>query len=275
MIRDTIERTVIWIGLALFAFFLLYPFWIAIWGGLKTIPQIYDTLVFEPVLHISTEPAAQAISLIWKPMLYSLYIAVLTTLIAVSFGILGGYVLIQGRSRFTNVVLAMVLFAIYIPPVTKLLPTLKIIQTIGLYDTNFAVGLAVGAAMLPMATILYRQFFRRLPKSYWEVNALAGGNHFDALFRVVVPLAKVPTVTVAVLSLGIGWNVFLLPLVLTAGNIMSRPVGVAISMLRTAATEDGSINVMLIGAIIAAIPPVLLYLFGQRYVTSGFRTTGE
>ena len=129
--------------------------------------------------------------------------------------------------------------------------------------------------MLPMATVLCRQVFRMFPRSYWEVNALACGNHFDALFRIVVPLSKVPAVTVSVLSLGTGWNVFLLPLVLTAGNISSRPVGVAISMLRNAAREDGSVNVMLIGAIIAAIPPVLLYLFGQRYVTSGFRTTGE
>lgn len=275
MHRETIERAIVWLLLGLLGFFLLYPFWNAIWGGLKTISQIYETRVFEPVTDVTFGPAREALAQIWKPMLHSLYIAVLTTVIAVTFGILGGYVLIRGPRTLTRTVLAMVLFAIYIPPVTKLLPTLKIIQWLGLYDTNFAVGLAVGAAMLPMATILYRQFFHRLPKSYFEVNSLAGGNHLDALFRIVVPLAKVPTVTVAVLSLGTGWNVFMLPLVLTAGNIMSRPVGVAIGMLRNASVEDGSINVMLAGAIIAAIPPVALYLFGQRYVTSGFRTIGE
>ena len=272
--RETIERTVIWFFLIAFALFMLYPFWVALWGGLKSLPQIYETRVFVPAIDPDFSAVSEAFEKIRGPFVHSVSIAVMTALIAIFGGMLGGYVLVRGQFRGIGVIFALVLFAIYIPPVTKLLPTLKIIQWLGLYDTNFAVGLAAGGAMMPMSTILYRQFFLRFPKSYWEVNSLAGGNHIDGFFRIALPLAKVPTVTVAVLALGVGWNVYMLPLVLTGGSYLDRPIGVALGELRTAAGEDGSLNVMLAGAVMAAIPVVILYLFAQKYVVRGFRNTG-
>ena len=90
----------------------------------------------------------------------------------------------------------------------------------------------------------------------------------------MLPLSKIPTVTVAVLSLGVGWNVFLFPLVLTTGSPEDRPIGVTLSALRAAAEQDGTFNHMLAAGILAAIPPVILFLIAQRYITSGFRTMG-
>jgi glucose/mannose transport system permease protein len=272
--REKLEQAVIWLGLLLFAFFFLYPFWIALWGSLKSIPVMNQTRVFAPTLRISLEPIREALEVLRKPFGHSVVIALTVSLTAIAGGVMGGYALLAGRFRGKGVILALVLFGIYIPAITKLLPTLKIVQFLGLYDTSFAVGLSVGAMMLPMSTILYRQFYRQIPESFTEAAVLEGGNHLDVLGRIVAPLSKVPSVAVGVLALGTGWNVFMLPLVLTTGNPNDRPIGVALSNLRTAAEQDGTFNVMLAAGVLAAVPPIILYLVAQRYVTAGFRSLG-
>jgi ABC-type glycerol-3-phosphate transport system permease component len=272
--RDKIERAVIWIGLFLFMFFFLYPFWIALWGSLKSLYVMNQTKVFQPTLNITLEPMRAAFEKLRRPAIHSVIIALTVSLIAIFGGMLGGYALVRGRFRGISVILALVLFGIYIPGATKLLPTLRIIMFLGIYDTPFAVGLSVGSMMLPMSTILYRQFYQQFPKSFYEVAVIAGGNHLDIFGKIVVPMSKVPTVTVAVLSLGVGWNVFLFPLVLTTGSPEDRPIGVTLSALRAAAEQDGTFNEMLAAGILAAIPPIILFLIAQRYITSGFRSIG-
>jgi glucose/mannose transport system permease protein len=207
-------------------------------------------------------------------MWHSLQIAVTTTFFATIFGILGGYVLARGRFRGVRVIFGLVLFGIYIPGITKMLPTLKMIQFLGLYDTDFGVGLAVGSMMLPMSTILYRQFYLQIPQSFYEMASLSGANHLDILTRIVVPLSKVPSVTVAVLSLAIGWNVYLLPLILTTGSPFERPIAVTLAELKEEAMQYATFSDMLAAGVLAAIPPVILYLIAQRYVTAGFRHMG-
>lgn len=268
------ERLVMWFVLALFLFFILYPFWIGVLTSLKDIRQLFNTLSFVPTLQPTLDSYVYVLGLFRGPIGHSAYIAVVVSLVGISLGMVGGYCLRDRRSPLISIVFAMVLFGIYIPPVTKLLPTIRIVQMVGLYNTNLGVGLAVGSMFLPMATILYRQAYMQYPESFFELARLEGANHLDVFFRVIVPLSKLPTVTVGILSLGTGWNVFLFPLVMTTGSMSRRPVGVALSMLRDAAVMDGTYNNLLAGAIVTAIPPIILYLVGQRYITKGFRTMG-
>ena len=275
MIRSSrAERILVWIVLVVFLFFILYPFWIGLVTSLKPLQEFYSTMVFAPSLQPTLAAYQHVIGLFSRPILSSLYIAVVVSIVGISLGMVGGYCLRDRRSAIIAVVFALVLFGNYIPPITKLLPTIRIVQIFGLFNTNLGVGLAVGSMFLPMATILYRQSYTQFPDSFFELAKLEGANHIDVFFRVIVPLSKIPTVTVGILSLGTGWNVFLFPLVMTTGSMSRRPLGVALSMLRDAAVHDGTYNNLLAGTIIMALPPILLYLVGQRYITQGFRALG-
>lgn len=274
MKKPIVDKIVVGLMLVIFGFFFLYPFWIGFWAALKSLKVMNATAVWAPTLQLTLQPARDALVQLWRPAWHSIVIAGLVSVLAIAGGATGGYVLISGKFRMKGVILALVLFGIYIPGATKLLPTLKLVQWLGLYDTDFAVGLSVGAMMLPISTILFRQFYRQFPSSFFEAAVIAGGNHLDIFGRIVIPLSKIPTVTVAVLSLGTGWNVYLLPLVLTTGSPKDRPVGVLLSNLRAGAMQDGTFNMMLAAALLAALPPILLYIFAQKYITTGFRSLG-
>lgn len=263
-----------WMGIALFLFFILYPFWIAFLTSFKDLAQVFATRPFEPTLQPTFEAYAYVFSVFRRPMLLSLGIALTVTLVSILAGTVGGYCLSQARMRGLSIVVALVVFGLYIPPATKLLPSMRIVQFLGLYNTNLGVGLVVGAQFLPMATILYRQFYLQYPDSFFELAKLEGANHFDVYGRIIVPLSAAPTATVFIMALSIGWNVFLYPLVLTRGSLTRRPVGVALNMLAEAAVQDGTYHFLMAGALISALPPVILYFVGQRYVVTGFRTMG-
>ena len=273
--RLNLEFLLMWTIIIVFSFFLLYPFWIAICTSLKNLNQFFETKVYVPVfLNGTIRPYIEAFSQLAIPMLHSLFIAIVTVTIAIFFGMVGGYVLTAARFKGASIVFAFVVFAIYIPVETRLLPLLKIIQLLGLYNTDFGVGLAVGSTMLPMSTILFRQFYVNIPKSFYEVAEIAGADHIQVFQMIIMPLSKIPIVTVTVLSFGIGWNAFMLPLIFTTGSYTDRPIGVALSSMHAAAVQDGTFNRMIAGALLTSIIPIIIYLFAQEYITSGFRSMG-
>jgi glucose/mannose transport system permease protein len=274
MKRKIIEKIIIGLGVIFFAFFFLYPFWISFWGALKTLPEIYGTEIFKPTLLPTFQPFIEVWLRIKSPMLISLQISLIVTFVSVFFGILGGYSLVVVKFKGINILVSLCVFGIYIPATTRILPIIKLIQFIKLYDTNLGVGIAVGCTLVPLSTILYRQFFKGIPKTFFEAAAISGANHLQILSKIVLPLSKIPSITVAVLSLSVGWNVILLPLILTTGSLETRPVAILLQQLYTEAQQFATFNEMLAGGILAALPPIIIYLIAQNYVTQGFRQLG-
>lgn len=272
--RDIIERVITWAALVFFAFFFLYPFWNVIWGSVKTIPQFSSTLIFEPIANPTFEPFMSALAELARPLWVSFLVAAFTVLISVVFGALGGYCLSRSRYKLTGTLLALVLFGLYIPGVTKLIPLLRVTQLLGIYNTPWGVGIAIGSVQLPISTVLYRQYYKQLPESLFESARISGANHLHMFSGIVIPLSQVPAVTVAVQAFTIGWNNLLFPLVLTSGTASSRPAAITVANLRIAAQREATYNQMLSAGIIAAIPVIVLYLVFQRYVTGGFRQIG-
>jgi ABC-type sugar transport system permease subunit len=228
--RSLVEKVVIWTGIVVFTIFFLYPFWISVVGAFKTIPQMIDTLPFVPVLNPTLEAYEKAWNVLRNPFFVSFQLSLLATSISVFFGLIGGYALVKAKYRWAIVVLALVLFALHIPPST--LPALKVVQFLRLYNTIFGVGLALGSRLLPISTMLYRQFFAQIPEVLYEVAVIEGANHFQILGSIVIPLARIPAIIVTVLSFGTGWNVLMEPLVLTSGRAEFRPVAVALTLLK-------------------------------------------
>jgi ABC-type glycerol-3-phosphate transport system permease component len=146
---------------------------------------------------------------------------------------------------------------------------------LGLYDTDIGLGLILGIALVPLSTILYRQFFVQVPETILDSARVDGGNHFHLLGAIVLPMAKVPMVTVSILSFAIGWNAFLRAVVLTSGDMRSRPMSITIQNLHFFAEQYNKFNEMLAGAIIMAAVPMAMYFFGQRYITQGLRSMGS
>ena len=275
MIRKTRTESILLYGTYLvFTLFFLYPLWIALVGSLKTDAQVLSTRVFVPVFPPSLSSYGEVLPKLIRPMLVSFSVAAVVSGLGIFFGLLGGYVLSRKRSVWVVVLFSLVLFGNYIPPTTKVLPALKIMQFLGLYDTIIGLALSIGSMVLPLSTLLFRQFFIQIPESYFEAASIEGAHHLSLFSRIAVPLAKIPAFAVTVLTFAIGWNAYLIALVLTRGEAFERPIAITVVGLMEYAELYSKYNIMLAGGILASVPVVALFLATQRYTTAGFRSLG-
>lgn len=271
--RFSWSSTYTWVILILFALFVLYPFWIGIAGSLKSDKEFFRLPAFYPPVHFTLTSYKKAWAEVLGPMWFTLRIALMTMVLSVVFGTIGGYLLAHTRFPGSRLLFIVLVFGIYIPGVSKLIPVIRVIQIFGLYNTSFGVSLAISSIQLPLTTILYRQYFLQFPKSLFEVAEISGADHLQVLRYIVVPLASIPTATVAILAVSAGWNDLLFPLVLISGRV--QVVTTAITGLIYEAERYSLFNKLLAGTIIVTIPVTVLYLLFQGRITTGFRQMGE
>lgn len=252
-----------------FVLFFLYPLWIGLVGSFKTTAQVINSKVYMFDFPLDFSSYATAFGILSKPLWISMKLGVYVTVITIVLGILGGYSLGICRFKGRGTLLAICLFGIYIPPVTKMLPALKLSQWLGVYNTVGGLGLVTGAMLMTTATIMYREFYARIPRAYIEAAKVEGANHLDILRHLVLPMSVSPSISVFVMAFATGWNNYMMALVLTQGSISSRPVALSVATLQDLALYEGNYGVMLAGGLLTALPPILLYILFQRYVRIG------
>ena len=116
-----------------------------------------------------------------------------------------------------------------------------------------------------------RQFFETIPKELEEAAVLDGANAFQTFWRVALPLARPALATLAVITFLASWNDFLWPLlILQQPDLMTLPPGLA--TLQGAYTSE--YGQMMAGAVVAAVPVLILYIGLQRFIVQSVATTG-
>src|SRR3954447_220846 len=189
---------------------------------------------------------------------------ILATLVG---GLLAGYALAQLEFGGRGVVFSALLLTLIVPFMLLMIPLyVMIVRWYGLSDSYL--GMIVPFAINPAAVFIFRQFFKQIPTSLFESARVDGGSELSILLRVAVPLAR-PAILTAVVITFIGpWNEFLWPFLVTKQQDM-QPLAVALGnyMNNVAARAANPFGAMLAGAVVLAVPAVLLTLFFQRYFT--------
>src|SRR3954454_3161534 len=193
----------------------------------------------------------------------SMLVATSTTIVAIGLGSMGGYALTRLRF-FGRAGLARILVYAYLAPNTILfIPLYVMMNNFGLRDSLGALVLAHLTFSVPFATWLLMGYFKTIPIELEEAALVDGAGRLTTLWRIILPLAAPAIVVVAVFAFTLSWNEFLYALVLVqAKDQMTAPIGLA---------AYGGGDPFYWGQIVAAarilsLPPLLLYLFGQRWV---------
>ncbi len=119
---------------------------------------------------------------------------------------------------------------------------------------------------VPFTTWLLMGYFRSVPVALEEAALVDGCTRLTALFRIILPLSTPAIVVTALFSFTLSWNEFLYALTFTS-NPESQTVTVG---LTSTVAEDVFVwGVMMVASFLIAIPPVVLYLLGQRWVVRG------
>ncbi|WP_461006658.1 carbohydrate ABC transporter permease [Streptomyces capparidis] len=182
---------------------------------------------------------------------------------------MAAYPLARMRFAGRRAVFAVVVSTLFVPSVILIVPNYVIVSELNWLDSLPAI--VIPGAASAFGVFYMRQFFLGLPRELEEAAALDGAGRLRTFLQVVLPLARPALVTLALLAFLTNWNDFLWPIyVLFSGENLTLPAGLATLQNANAVRYD----ILMAGAMIAAVPVLLLYAFAQRYVVEGVARSG-
>lgn len=204
---------------------------------------------------------------IGQGLLNTLYVSIGAIVCTVPAAAMAGYVFARYRSKVTEVLFYAVLAGYFVPVLMVLIPLFRLSSRLGLSNTLPGVFMPMAAFGIPFWTIIYRSFFRSLPQELVDAARIDGAGHFATFFRVMLPLAQ-PATVLAVLLCFIGaWSDYLLSLIMLSDQrLFTMQLRVA-QFLNAYGTSN--MPRYAAGVVIAALPTIVLYVLGHRWILKG------
>ncbi len=198
--------------------------------------------------------------------LNSVVVSVSSVILIVGSSLLSAYVIVRSKNKFIRLVFNVFLVGLAIPIQAAIIPIYIMITKMGLYDTLLGLILPSVAFGLPLTLLILVNFVRDIPNELYESMGLEGAGDFTILFRLVMPLSIPSIVSVSIYDFIQSWNNFLFPLVLTQST-QTRVLPMAIVSFQGQYTMN--VPVLMAAVILSALPLILAYVFGRRYLLKG------
>lgn len=195
----------------------------------------------------------------------SVVVGLASTVLQIAFSMLAAYALVFIPFGAKRIVFLGIMATMMIPPEVLIFSNFQTIRALGLLDTY--VGLILPGLASTFGIFLYRQTMLQIPVELKETADVAGLTSFQFFRRVVIPMVRNTTVTLAIYFFLVSWNAYLWPLLSTTDNSV-RTVQIGLRQLRgnSGVTEFG---LMSAGAVITSLPTLLLIFFGQKRLQEG------
>jgi multiple sugar transport system permease protein len=254
------------LGLTVGALVFLFPFYYMVVGALQREPNSDLSGAFPNPGNLTLDNLRdinQAINLPRTLLNSGIFTGgvLLSTLV---IGLLAGYALARLEFRGRGMVFGAMLLILLLPFQLLMIPLYVMIVRGYLLGDNY-LGMILPFAVNATAVFIFRQFFLQLPKELFESARLDGASELKILTRIAIPLAK-PAILTAVIVTFIGpWNEFLWPFLVTK-QLALQPLAVALAnfISTVAGRQANPFGAILAGAVVLAIPAVVLFLIFQK-----------
>jgi raffinose/stachyose/melibiose transport system permease protein len=182
----------------------------------------------------------------------------------VIFGAMVAFVLQRRRTRWTGLVNALVLAGLIIPP--AVVPTIWVLQKLGLFRTMPGLILVEVAFGLAFVILLFRAFIGTIPRELDEAAILDGAGPMRLFFRVILPLLKPVIITSVVVQSVFVFNDFTNPLYFLPGD---QNATVQLTLYNFASQYNTQYNLLFMNILLITIPPLIMFLFFNRQIVAG------
>ena len=200
----------------------------------------------------------------------SLFITFLAVAFMVLFTSMAAYAFARINFKGKNILFIFMLAGLMIPVQSIIVPVFLIIRKLNLIDTKWA--LIVTSIYYPLGLLMLRQFMMTIPKSYDEAAVCDGAGKLTIFFRVILPMSKSTIMVAFVMHFVSVWNNFFSAMIfLNSTAKMTLPLGITVLN-----TTDGNSNMPLMtsAVLLTLIPPMIIYIFGQKYLMQGNMISG-
>jgi multiple sugar transport system permease protein len=203
-----------------------------------------------------------------KPLINSIVIAVISTVIAITLAASAAYAIARldfpGKGLILGVALAIAIF----PTISIVGPLFDIWRSIGLFDTYPGLIIPYLTFALPLSIYILVAFFREIPWDLQDAAAVDGATPFQAFRKVILPLAAPGTFTAAILVFIFCWNEFLFAITLTSSN-NARTVPAALAFFTGESQFTAPTGNIAAAGVIVTVPIIIFVLLFQRRIVTG------
>jgi multiple sugar transport system permease protein len=203
-----------------------------------------------------------------RPLINSIAIALIATLIAVTLASFTAYAIARLSFPGKTLILAGALAIAMFPPISVVGPLFDMWRALGLYDTGLGLIIPYLTFALPLAIYTLVAFFREIP---WELEQAAqvdGATPWQAFRKVILPLATPGVFTAAILVFIFAWNDFLFAITLTSSD-QARTVPAALAFFTGESQFTAPTGNIAAAAILVTIPIIVFVLIFQRRIVAG------
>ncbi len=265
-----VAKILSYVVLGLGALVFLFPFYYMVVGSLQREPDTTLAGAFPNPSNITLENYADIngrIGLV-QGLANSGIFAMGVILCTLVFGILAGYALSVLHWRGRGFTFAILLLVQIVPFQLLMIPLyVQIARDYGLSDSYF--GMILPFAINSAAVLIFRQYFMQLPQALFDAARIDGASELRVLWSIALPLVRPALLTVILLVFIGPWNEFLWPFLITKeASLQPLAVSLANYISTVAASMSNPFGTILAGAVVLAIPPVVLFILFQRHFNS-------
>ena len=300
-----LSRILLYLVLLLSAAFFLLPIFLLLNTGFKSYQDVSLSTMWELPKSIGLDSFSKA----WfgskdegfrglnENFMNSIWLTIPAALLSAFIGSINGYIFSKWKFRGSDVLFAMLLFGMFIPYQSILIPIVRVLQWISIYTrplydataglavpdmvAGFPIWLAefipgygtIGGLILihviygiPIATLVFRNYYAGIPTDLLEAGMIDGAGLLGLYRWILFPISMPAFVVVLIWQFTSIWNDFLFGVIVTS-NPSVQPVTVALNNLAGSYIVEW--NVQMAGSLIAALPTVLIFIFLSRYFIRG------
>jgi raffinose/stachyose/melibiose transport system permease protein len=194
----------------------------------------------------------------------STVLTVFSVVLIVFVSALVAYVMQRRRDRVATVASTIMLAGLTLPP--AVVPTIFLLQWLGIYKTLFSLIMVETALQIPFAILVFRAFMASIPREIDEAAIIDGASPLQIFFSIILPLLWPAIVTVVVITAVVIYNDFTLPLYFLPG---AKNVTVQLTLFSFMSQFASQWQLLFADVVVITIPPLIMFMFFQRQIVSG------
>ena len=274
------RRALPWLRLASYAvlvaaaLFYLLPIYVLVITGMKSFAEVNLYRMWDLPSRFSLDSfvkawlgsATQGFRGLSNNFWNSVRLAVPATLLSAALGSMNGYVLSKWRFRGSDSLFALLLFGMFIPYQSILIPLVQVLSRIGLYGSIPGLIFVHVVYGIPITTLIFRNYYATVPGELVEAGKIDGAGILGIYRSIMFPISMPAFAVVMIWQFTSIWNDFLFGVIVTPRPAV-QPITVALNNLAGSYIVEW--NVQMAGALLAALPTMLLYIVLGRYFMRG------
>ena len=244
----------------------LLPVYVMLVTAGKSLSEAQNSSMWAPPTSLSGQGFATAVEMMGRGVWNRIMLTIPATILSCMIGSINGYCLSKWKFKGSDVLFTMVLFGMFIPYQSILIPLVVFLQKVGLYNSIGGLILVHVIYGVPITTLIFRNYYATVPGELIEAGRIDGAGLLRIYWNVFLPVSLPAFVVVAIWQFTNIWNEFLFAVTLI-GDPSRQPVTVALQNLSGSMISQW--NTQMAGALIASAPTLLVYILLGRYFVGG------